>query len=364
MKNLLNSTDIATLFLDGNLLVRRFTSPTAHLIKLIPSDVGRPITDIARNIDYPELTDDVHEVIRTLVFREKIVAGPGKRWFAVRIMPYRTLENVIDGVVITFTDASARKTAEGALNRQTGEFSDFRQQASEFRQLAESLPNLVLGCRADGACEYVGNQWLEYTGLPDTELLGEGWLDTIHDEDRDGVRGLWSDAVKSGHPADLEFRVRGKDGTYRWFRSRSAPIRDEQGQIVRWYAMISDIHDLKQAAAQNRLDADRLAAILDCVADPFFVLTADHTISHANLAAKKMLGSEQAEVLNKNFFQIFPASAGAPLREAFQKVVRSKREGTFEMDLDLDAFKGKFVARLFPTGDGIGALFQRQERNP
>ena len=145
MKNLLNSTDIATLFLDGALLVRRFTSPTANIIKLIPGDVGRPISDISRDIEYPELMDDAREVLRTLVFKERLVPGTRDRWYAVRIMPYRTRDNVIDGVVITFTDATAMKAMEAAL----------RQQASEFRQMAESLPNLVLGCRGDGTCDYV-----------------------------------------------------------------------------------------------------------------------------------------------------------------------------------------------------------------
>src|SRR5262249_23127262 len=94
MKNLLNSTDIATLFLDGDLLVRRFTTQTAKLIKLLPGDAGRPVTDIATDLDYPDLTDDAREVLRTLAFREKQVPARDGRWFTVRIMPYRTLENV------------------------------------------------------------------------------------------------------------------------------------------------------------------------------------------------------------------------------------------------------------------------------
>ena len=109
MKNLLNSTDIATLFLDSELNVRRFTTQTPKIIKLIPTDAGRPITDIAIGCSStPSLAEDAREVLRTLVFKEKQVAARDGRWFAVRIMPYRTLENVIDGVVITFTDATAR----------------------------------------------------------------------------------------------------------------------------------------------------------------------------------------------------------------------------------------------------------------
>src|SRR5512142_1921219 len=89
MKNLLNSTDIATLFLDNELRVRRFTTQTAKLIKLIPGAAGRPITDIATELDYPGLADDAREVLRTLVFKEQNAVTRDGRWFSVRIMPYR-----------------------------------------------------------------------------------------------------------------------------------------------------------------------------------------------------------------------------------------------------------------------------------
>jgi len=117
MKNLLNSTDIATLFLDDALHVRRFTTQATSIIKLIAGDVGRPITDIASDLEYPDLVADAREVLRTLVFVEKQVATHDGRWFLVRIMPYRTLENRIDGVVITFSNITAAKTLERQLRQ-------------------------------------------------------------------------------------------------------------------------------------------------------------------------------------------------------------------------------------------------------
>jgi len=118
MKNLLNSTDIATLFLDNKLNVRRFTTQATKIIKLIPGDIGRPITDLASDLLYPELSEDAREVLRKLGFAEKAVNARDGRWFTVRIMPYRTLDDRIDGVVITFADITTAKHLEARLREQ------------------------------------------------------------------------------------------------------------------------------------------------------------------------------------------------------------------------------------------------------
>jgi two-component system, chemotaxis family, CheB/CheR fusion protein len=115
MRNLLNSTEIVTVFLDNELRVRRFTTGANKLFKLIPGDVGRSLSDIASDLLYPGMTEDAREVLRTLVFSEKQVAATDGRWFSVRIMPYRTMEDVIDGVVITFAEITAAKTLEAEL---------------------------------------------------------------------------------------------------------------------------------------------------------------------------------------------------------------------------------------------------------
>jgi two-component system CheB/CheR fusion protein len=115
MKNLLDSTGIITLLLNKNFCVRRFTSGANKLFKLIPGDVGRPLSDLVSSLDYPDLPHDVEEVLRTLVFSEKRIRAGEGRWFRVRIMPYRTLDDKIDGVVITFMDVSIAKAREDDL---------------------------------------------------------------------------------------------------------------------------------------------------------------------------------------------------------------------------------------------------------
>ena len=118
MRNLLNSTEIVTVFLDNDLHIRRFTTGADKLFKLIPGDVGRPLSDIVSDLLYPTMTEESREVLRTLVFSEKQITTTDGRWFSVRIMPYRTVEDVIGGVVITFSNITAAKTLEAELREE------------------------------------------------------------------------------------------------------------------------------------------------------------------------------------------------------------------------------------------------------
>jgi len=117
MKSLLNSTEIAMLFLDQNLNVRRFTDRAAKIINLRDSDIGRPLSDLTTSLQYPTLNDDAQETLRTMVFSEKQIQSSDQRWFSVRIMPYRRLDNLIDGAVITFVDITVTKQVEATLRK-------------------------------------------------------------------------------------------------------------------------------------------------------------------------------------------------------------------------------------------------------
>jgi len=112
MKNLLNSTDIATLFLDKELNIRRYTNQATKIFKLIKSDIGRPFTDLVSDLIYPQMAEDALEVLRTLTLIEKQIPGKGGSWFLIRIMPYRTFDDWIDGLVITFINITELKRVE------------------------------------------------------------------------------------------------------------------------------------------------------------------------------------------------------------------------------------------------------------
>jgi len=134
MKNLLNSTEIATLFLDRDLNIRRFTDQVANIIKLRTMDIGRPFTDLVTDLEYPGIDIDARQVLKTLISVEAAITTHNHRWFNVRIMPYRTLDDRIDGVVITFGDITVAKQAEQAMT-----ISETR-----YRRLFESAKDGIL----------------------------------------------------------------------------------------------------------------------------------------------------------------------------------------------------------------------------
>nr|WP_245217520.1 chemotaxis protein CheB [Rheinheimera maricola] len=119
LQNTLNSVEIAILFLDQQLNVRRYTDRAANIINLRESDLGRPLSDLTSSLQYPALHEDALDTLRTLKFSEKQIPTTDERWFSVRIMPYRRLDNVIDGVVITLVDISATKKLEAALREKS-----------------------------------------------------------------------------------------------------------------------------------------------------------------------------------------------------------------------------------------------------
>ncbi|MDO8282564.1 MAG: chemotaxis protein CheB [Thermodesulfovibrionia bacterium] len=114
LNNLITGTQIATIFLDNCLRIKRFTPATVNVLNLVDTDVGRPIGDFSLKLDYPELKKDIENTLKMLTLNERVVRHHEGLWYMTRILPYRTTGNVIDGAVITFIDITAQKNAEEA----------------------------------------------------------------------------------------------------------------------------------------------------------------------------------------------------------------------------------------------------------
>jgi two-component system CheB/CheR fusion protein len=301
LNNVLNGVQMCIVVLGGDLCIRRFTPLAERVLNLVPTDVGRPITNIRPNFEFPELEKAILEVIHEVRPQERDVKDKSGRWFSLRLLPYKTLENNIEGAVLVLVDIDALKRSEqriqAALDYAEGmietmrepllvldaklcieranrsfyqsfraspaeteglplgdiaggqwniptliarlrevlakslAFNDFevqrdfarighrtmllngrpipkegapperillaiedvterkqlevlRESEQRFRTLAEALPQLVWTCFPDGTCDYFNAQWADYTGVPVKKLLGLGWRETLHPEDR------------------------------------------------------------------------------------------------------------------------------------------------------------------------------------
>ncbi len=192
MRNLLNSTQIPTLFLDNNLKIKRYTPPATAIFTLIPGDVGRPITDIASRLKYHDLVKDVRGVLDTLIFRETQVQSKDGQWFIMRIMPYRTIENLIDGVVLTFSNITDLKTLEQVL----GEHDRLCLLAGVTRELDD--PVIV---QDKAGIIRVWNKGAEHLyGWTESEVLGKNAHDFIAKRARPEYDAVM-ERIRSGDPA-------------------------------------------------------------------------------------------------------------------------------------------------------------------
>ena len=138
---------------------------------------------------------------------------------------------------------AASVVIEGELLARSGELAESE---ARFRAIADSMPQMVWSTLPDGFHDYYNARWYEFTGVPVGSTDGEAWNDMFHPEDQDRARALWRHCLTTGDLYEIEYRLRRHDGVYRWTLGRATPIRDETGQITRWFGTCTDIDDLKR----------------------------------------------------------------------------------------------------------------------
>jgi PAS domain S-box-containing protein len=186
--------------------------------------------------------------------------------------------------------SASRKRAENRL----------RENEQRWHGLTEALPQLVWGATSEGACDYFSTQWTDYTGVPETELLGWQWMQVLHPDDREPTRKFWTDSVAGRTPYDVEYRVQRKDGVYGWFKTRGVPIRDEEGKIEKWFGTCTDITDHKQAEASLRQTEYELRKARDGLERKVQERTADLSRSTEALRASEQVARGQVEALTQS----------------------------------------------------------------
>ncbi|RIA47625.1 CheR family methyltransferase [Dichotomicrobium thermohalophilum] len=240
LRNLAAATEIGTLFLDPQLRIRMTTPPVAGLFNVTEADAGRLLSDFTHQLRYKGLIRDAEQVLSDLTSVEREVQSDDGRWFAARLRPYRTVDNRIDGVVVTFVDITERRKALEIM----------RKSEERFRALTEASSDVIYQMSPDWSemRQLSGGGFLADTPGPITN-----WLDKyIPAEDQPEVMAAIRDAIRTKSVFELEHRVRRSDGTVGWTFSRAVPIvRD--GEISEWFGAASDETDRKMLEEQQQL---------------------------------------------------------------------------------------------------------------
>jgi PAS domain S-box-containing protein len=212
---------------------------------------------------------------------------------------------------------------------------DFRQEEQELRErerqleseerwrnLTEALPQLVWSATPDGVCDYFSTQWTQHTGVPEHDLLGWRWLETLHPDDREPTRKFWLESVAERHPYDIEYRVRRSDGVYRWFKTRGTPIRDSAGRIVKWFGTCTDISDLRQTEAALRESEERFRGTFENAAVGITHNDSAGRFLRVNGTYCAIVGYPREELLQKTFQDITHPDDRAGNVELYRALLR------------------------------------------
>ncbi|MDM8527886.1 CheR family methyltransferase [Anaerolineales bacterium HSG24] len=244
LNNLLVSTDIATIFLDKQLRIKRFTPVTTKIINLIQTDINRPLAHIVTNLSYTKLVDDAAKVLNTLVLKELNVQSNDGRWYVLRIIPYHTVENKVDGVVITFIDITKQKLAEKSLR------------ISEENLLGiVKNDNVFIGTiDRQGTLLYI-NHTLPLLSMD--EVIGSSVYDYISPEFHDAARNCFEQVFETGKTNIFNLKGLGTEDNQIWYNSQIAPIK--QGHEVVAITMIAtDITAIKQKESMLQQENEAL----------------------------------------------------------------------------------------------------------
>ncbi len=215
---------------------------------------------------------------------------PMDLWVEVDLQPVGT-----EYVAAFHRPINPRKQAEARL----------RESEARFRQLAETMPQLMWLIHADGKTDYANDRWREYTGLSLEQ--GAGWLELIHPDERPETARRWQEAVRTGGPYSMELRLRrARDGAYRWFLAQCLPVRENGGRIERWLGTATDIQEQKDAAQAARQSEKRLRLFIDHA--PAAVAVYDREMRHLAVSRRYLRDyrAGDVDVIGRSVYEVFP----------------------------------------------------------
>jgi PAS domain S-box-containing protein len=290
--------------------------------------------DVARNVDAVGRLKA--RQAPSSVWEKRYVRPDGAVVYAqANVSSVRDAAGTAVALIAIVQDVTERKRAEREL----------RESERRFRELADAMPQIVFAARPDGHVDYFNRRWYEYTGLPEGETGFESWRHVHLPEGLERVGKVWAEALRTGTPYEIEYRLRRADGAYRWHLGRALPVRDGEGRIVRWFGTNTDIHDHKLTEQRLRDESDvvetvnlvgrTVAAELDLQKLVQTVTDATTRLTRAQMGAFFYNVTDD----NGQSYSLYTLS-GVP-REAFEKFPMPRNTAVFG-----PTFRGEGIMRM------------------
>ena len=296
------------------------------------------------------------------------------RWFLIRAEPLRDETGKIVSWYGISTDIEDHRQAEQKL-RQVLE--EIRGSEANLRRTIDTIPALVSGFLPDGSNEFMNQRWRDYTGLSSEESQHGGWQQGVHPDDLPPLMERFRQARALAEPGEIETRLRRHDGVFRWFLVRAEPLRDDTGNVVKWYATSTDIEDRKQAEEKLRQDECELRQITDAIAQMIAVHDPEGTVIYANQAVLDYTGLTIDDVARPDYrslmihpddFERFRETRRAALLRGFpfEIEIRARRkDGQFRWFLNrCNPFRDEQgrLTRWYSTGTDIEDRKRAEDR--
>ncbi len=353
LQNLMDSTAIATVFLDRGLRIRMFTPSAVELFNLIASDIGRPLGDLAGRIEYPSIIEDAGSVMERLVPVEREVRA-GQRWLLSRLLPYRSDEDKIAGVVLTFLDITVRRNAEDAL----------RESETQFRTIVNQAAAGVFHTDIEGRITLVNARFAQIVGRSAESLQGTRVFDLVAPEEREHDVEAFHRMVEEGRPFESEKRYLRPDGSTVWVSAAVTVTLDASGRASAVIGIVLDTSQSKLAQRALTESEERLRLVVENAREYAIVsMDLDRRIRSWNIGATELIGYAEGEVLGEPADLIFTPEdreGGAPERESSTAIAEGRAaDERWHLRKDGSRFWGSGVMmamRATATGEPIGLV--------
>ncbi len=320
LQNLMTATDIATVFLDRKLCIQRFTPSAKSLFSFISADLGRPLADLSRHVDYPEIISDAERSLAQLLPTQREV-NAGERYYIARIVPYRTVDDHIAGVVLTFLEITEQKRAEREITRLA---ADSERQRRVYETVLSNTPDFMYVFSLDHRVLYANDALIEMWGRGYEGAIGktfleigyEPWHAEMHDREIDQVRAT-RQPIRGEVPFNGAHGVREYDYIF-------VPVIGADGEVEAVAGTTRDVTERKAKVDQLRRNHDTFSALIQNNPFGVYVVDADFRLAQVSLGAQKvfetvdpLLGRDFNEVLQTLWPEPFASESIARFRHTF-----------------------------------------------